>query len=255
MQLALLLDAEQRPARAATPGSRCSVDQALSPFGRVGRTTPSPEAPAPGPVSPSPSPSSVAGRRDPYRPSFTSASRPLPLGAKSRSTRIHRPLTLSSLQDRADLGHFFFSALSIPRAWTRDTLVAERVALPPLCRWPARSLPTLFHFRAVFYVRSRGRGALVALSRSPHRRSEATLDIFSFRPCRFREPGLGTHSWPSASPFPRLSPLNATPTAFAQQPTRGSERLAAYVAMPKAETEAETRLRDLRGRREELASV
>jgi hypothetical protein len=81
------------------------------------------------------------------------------------------------------------SCLSLPRRGTDDPVSGSpcsrtRVPVPfaLVCRWPARSLPTLFSLpRRVPYVRSRARRALIALSRSPHRRSRATLDIFSLR--------------------------------------------------------------------------
>ena len=89
-----------------------------------------PGSAAPGPGSPSPSPPSVAGRRDPYRPFFTVPCRVPYMRGRGRRVLI-APSRSPHRQSGATLDIFSLAELSIREVWTRDTLVAERVALPP----------------------------------------------------------------------------------------------------------------------------
>ena len=115
-------------------------------LGWRGRTK-SPEAPAPGPVSPSPSPSSVAGRRDPYRPFFTVPRRVLTCEAvDAYSSPLSRspPRRSGATLDIFSLRHRRSASLDS----THNRGRACRPS-PLVCRWSARSLPTFFSlFRA-----------------------------------------------------------------------------------------------------------
>jgi len=151
----------------------------------VGRRTPSPEAqlpdPCPRPLRPR---LSLAGAilTDPFS---------LPrrvLYVRSRGRRALIALSRSPHRRSRPTLDIFLCGVVDPRLWTRDTLVAERVAPAPSVagrRDPYRPFFTVP--RPVLYMRSRGRRALVALSRSPHRRSRPTLDIiFARRPATAR---------------------------------------------------------------------